>query len=81
MSAVLKDDTLRLGLDKKCLQGQCYYGCNTVIGKVSWEAQVTKQDINHCALTIHWFCHLLSLACNDTIKKSTLIRNSLETAF
>ena len=52
-----------------------------MMGKVSGVAQIIKQDINHQGLVVHCFCHSLSLACSDTIKNCTLMKNSLNTSF
>ena len=52
-----------------------------MMGKVSGVAQIIKQDINHRSLVVHCFCHSFSLACSDTIKNCTLMKNSLDTSF
>ena len=52
-----------------------------MMGKVSGVAQIIEQGINHRSLVVHCFCHSLSLACSDTIKNGTLMKNSLNTSF
>ena len=52
-----------------------------MMGKVSGVAQIIKQDISHRSLVVHCFCHSFSLACSDTIKNCTLMKNSLDTSF
>ena len=52
-----------------------------MVGKVSGVAQIIKQDINHRGLVVHCFCNSLSLACSDTIKNGTLMKDSLDTSF
>ena len=80
-SDILNDVILRLGVDKRCLQGQCYGEYSIMMGKVPAVAQIIKQDVNHRTFTIHCFCYSFSLACNDTIKNSAIMRNSLKIAF
>ena len=80
LSQILKD-ILRLGLNRELLRRQCYDGCRTMMGKVSGVAQIIEQGISHRGLVVHCFCHSLSLACRDTIKNGTLMKNSLNTSF
>ena len=62
LSLILKDIILRLRLNRELLQGKCYGGCSTMMGKISGVTQIIKQDINHRDLVIHCFCHSLNLA-------------------
>ena len=52
-----------------------------MMGKVSGVAQIIKQDINHRGSVVQRFCHLLSLACSDSIKTCALMKNSVNTSF
>ena len=80
LAFILKDVVLRLGLDPECLQGQCYDGCNTMMGKKSGVANTIKNELNRNALAIHCHAHALNLACGDSIKNCKLMQNALETS-
>ena len=43
LAIILKDVVLRLRLDPECLQGQCYDGCSTMMGKKSRVAATKKR--------------------------------------
>ena len=81
LAFILKDVVLRLGLDPECLQGQCYDGCNTMMGKKSGVANTIKNELNRNALAIHCHAHALNLVCEDSIKNCKLIQNALKTSF
>ena len=72
---------LRFGLDRAKLLGQCYDGCNTMIGKKKGAATLIKRDVQVLALTTHCYAHSLNLACRDWIKNSTVVSNSLDTSY
>ena len=78
---VIEDIMLRLGLDPSKLRGQCYDGCNTMMGLKKGVSTQIKNDIDGRALCTHCYCHALNLACSDSIKDCKLIRDALDTSF
>ena len=84
LSLMLKDITLKFGLNRELLREQRYDRYSTVMGKVSGVAQINKgnkQGINHRGFVVHCFCHSLRLACGNNTKNCTLMNNSLDTSF
>ena len=80
LTKVIKDITLRLGLDSSKLRGQCYDGCSTIKGlKKGVSTQINVVDGR--TLCTHCYCHALNLACNDSIKDCRLIREALDTSY
>ena len=68
MTFILKDVVSRFGQDPEGLQGQCYEGCNTMMGKKSGVANIIKNELNRNTLAIHCHAHALNLAWGDSIK-------------
>ena len=81
LTKVIKDIILRLGLDPSKLRGQCYDGCNTMMGLKKGVSTQIKNDIDGRALCTHCYCHALNLACSDSIKGCNLVRDALDTSF
>ena len=81
MTFILKDVVSRFGQDPEGLQGQCYEGCNTMMGKKSGVANIIKNELNRNTLAIHCHAHALNLVCEDSIKNCRLMQNALGTSF
>ncbi len=76
--SVIKDTFLRLNLSMNKLRGQCYDGCSTMSGTRSGVAKRVQEEEPHAVFT-HCYSHSLNLAANDSVKKSKLMKASLET--
>jgi len=75
---VIKDVLLRLNLSLSNIRGQCYDGAACMAGIRS---AVAKQflDEEPRAVYTHCYGHALNLACGDTIKQCSLIKDTLDT--
>ena len=77
---VIKDVLQRLNLAVCKIRGQCYDGAATMSGHRSGVA--TKLlDEEPKAIYTHCYGHSLNLACGDTIKKSKIMKDSLDTTY
>ena len=81
MVAVIKDIILRLGLDGEKLQGQCYDGYSTMIGKKKGVTTQIKKHVQPLALSTYFYSHSLNLACGDWIRNSTVVSKSLDKSY
>ncbi len=76
----VKDVLLRFNLKMSDCRGQCYDGASNMSGARKGVAtQLTAEESR--ALYTHCYGHALNLAVSDTIKKSTICRDSLDVAF
>ena len=75
---VVKDILCRLNLSWNKLRGQCYDGCSTMSGSRSGVAKRVQEEEPHAIFT-HCYSHSLNLAANDSVKRSTFMKASLET--
>ena len=71
---------LRLGIPVAKLCGQCYDGCSTVAGVRSGVA-ARIQQLESKAVFVHCYGHALKLNVNDTMKKSSILRDCLDTCY
>lgn len=78
MFSVIKDILLRLNISVNKIRGQCYDGCSTMSGNRSGVAK-RVQDEEARAVFTHCYSHSLNLAASDSIKKSKLMKSTLET--
>ena len=76
----IKDTLLRLQIPTAKLRGQCYDGCNTMAGAKGGVA-VKIQELEPKAVFTHCYGHALNLSVNDTMKKSTVMRDCLDTCY
>ncbi len=76
--SVINDTLIRLNVSMSKLRGQCYDGCSTMSGSKSGVAK-RVQDKEPRAVFTHCYSHSLNLAANDCVKKSQLMKASLET--
>ena len=60
------------------LHGQCYDGCSNMSGTSTGVAKRIS-DEEPCAVFTYCYGHSLNLACSDTVKKSKLLKQALET--
>ena len=81
LTKVIKDIILRVGLDSSKLRGQCYDGCNIMMGLKKGVSTQIKNDVDGRALCTHCYCHALNLACSDSIKGCRLIRDALDISY
>ena len=78
LTAVIKDSLVRMNLSLKNLRGQCYDGCSTMSGKKSGVAKRISDEEERAVFT-HCYGHSLSLAACDSVKRSKIMKNALET--
>ncbi|SMN02628.1 hypothetical protein SPONN_1502 [uncultured Candidatus Thioglobus sp.] len=76
--SVIKDTFIRLNLPMTKLRGQCYDGCSTMSGCKTGVAKRVRDEEPRAVFT-HCYSHSLNLAANDYVKKSPLMKASLET--
>lgn len=78
--AVIKDALLRMNLTLNKVRGQCYDGAANMAGVRSG---VAKQIIDEepRAVYTHCYGHALNLACGDTIRKCTILRDALDVTY
>lgn len=80
ITTVIKDSLIRLNLCINNCRGQCFDGCSTMAGHKTGVATSIKKDEPR-ALFTHCYGHSLNLACADTIKRSKLMKDALDTAY
>ena len=78
LTEVIKDTMIRLNLSMEKLCGQCYDGCSTMSGTRTGVAKRISDEEPRAVFT-HCYGHSLNLACSDTVKKSKLLKQALET--
>ena len=78
LTAVIKDVLMRANISLHKLRGQCYDGASSMSGSKSG---VAKQicDIEPRAVFTHCYGHALNLAAGDTLKRSKVMMDALET--
>ena len=75
----IKDTLLRMNIPLSHCRGQCYDGASNMSGSRSGVAtQIAKEEER--ALYLHCFGHALNLAVADSVKKSKVCCDALETA-
>jgi len=74
LSESMKD--LHLDVHRMC--GQCYDGASTMSGIKSGVAKLIM-DMEPSAIYTHCYGHALNLAASDTVKRCTLMKNTLDT--
>ena len=80
VKAIFNVVVCRAGLTLNNCQGQCYDGASNMSGSKRGVA-VQIQAKESCAVLTHCYRHALNLAIGDTIKRSKLCRDSMDTAF
>ena len=78
LTEVIKDTMIRLNLSMEKLRGQCYDGCSTMSGIRTGVAKRISDEEPRAVFT-HCYGHSLNVACSDTVKKSKLLKQALET--
>ena len=71
---------LRLQISTTKLCGQCYDGCTMMAGAKGGVA-VKIQELEPKAVVTHCYGHALNLSMIDTMKKSTVMRDCLDTCY
>ena len=79
LTGIIKDTMIRLNLSMEKLRGQCYDGCSTMSGARTGVAKRISDQEPHAVFT-HCYGHSLNLAASDTVKKSKLLKQALETS-
>jgi hypothetical protein len=78
--SAIKDVLLRMNLKLTYCRGQCYDGASNMSGSRSGVATRILNEEKR-ALYTHCYGHALNLAVSDTVKKSKVCKDALETAF
>ena len=78
--STIEDGFLCLGIPITKLRGQCYDGCSTMAGVCSGVA-TRIQQLEPKAVFVHCYGHALNLSVNDTMKKSSILRDCLDTCY
>ena len=78
--AVIHDVLQRLNVSVSKLRGQCYDGASAMSGSRGGVATKLQREEPRAIYT-HCYGHALNLACGDTIKKSKVMRDALDTAY
>ena len=76
----IEDVLLRMNVKLSNCRGQCYDGASNMSGSHNGVAKKILEKESH-ALYTHCYAHALNLAVSDTLKKSKLCRDALDTAF
>ena len=78
LTAAIKDVLARMNLPFEKLRGQCYDGASAMS---SSKCGVAKRicDLEPRAVYMHCYGHALNLAAGDTLKRSKLMKDALET--
>ena len=75
LTAVIKDDVLRMNLDLHNCRGQCYDGAASMAGSRTG----TAIQLRHVEVFTHCYGHALNLAVADVVKQSKVIRDVPDT--
>jgi len=78
--SIIKDTLARFNLSIHKLRGQCYDGCTTMSGQRSGVAKRVQNEEGRAVFT-HCYSHSLNLAASDSIKRSKLMKSTLETTY
>ena len=78
LTAVIKDVLMRMNLSLTKMRGQCYDGASCMSGLKSGVATRLSEEEPRAIYT-HCYGHALNLACTDTIKQCSLMRDALDT--
>lgn len=80
LTSVILDTLVRKNISLSKCRGQCYDGASNMSGaKKGVAANITKQEPR--AIYTHCYGHAINLAVGDTVKRSKVMRDSLDTVF
>ena len=80
IATVMLDALVRFQVPLAKIRGQCYDGCSTMAGQRSGvAARIQKKEPR--AVFAHCYGHALNLSVSDTIKKSSLLSDCLDTSY
>ncbi|XP_062585373.1 zinc finger MYM-type protein 1-like [Saccostrea cucullata] len=80
LTNVILDALVRMNISLSKCRGQCYDGASNMSGaKKGVAANITSKETR--AIYTHCYGHALNLAVGDTVKKSKVMRDSLDTVF
>lgn len=78
LTSVILDTLVRMNISLSKCRGQCYDGAINMTGaKKGVAANITKQELR--AIYTHCYGHALNLAVGDTVERSKVMRDSLDT--
>nr|XP_034336066.1 zinc finger MYM-type protein 1-like [Crassostrea gigas] len=78
LTSVILDTLVRMNMSLSKCRGQCYDGASNMSGaKKGVAANITKQEPR--AIYTHCYGHALNLAVGDNVKRSKVMRDSLDT--
>ena len=80
LTGVIKDCLLRMNVALNKCRGQCYDGASNMSGTKSGVAKQISEDERRAVYT-HCYGHALNLAAGDSIKRSKIMQDALDTAF
>ncbi len=75
---MIKDILVRLNININKVRGQCYDGASAMRGHKSGVSTIISQ-IEPRALYTHCYGHSLNLAASDSLNKSKIMKEALET--
>ncbi len=78
--SAITDALLRFQISINKVRGQCYDGCSTMAG-VQGGVATKIQQMEPRAVFTHCYGHSLNLAVSDTVKKSVIMRDCLDTCY
>ena len=80
LTNVILDTLVRMNISLSKCRGQCYDGASNMSGtKKGVTANITSKEPR--AVYTHCYGHALNLAVGDTVKRSKVMRDSLDTVF
>ena len=78
LTAAIKDVLMRMNLSLTKMRDRCYDGASCMSGlKSGVETRLSEEEPR--AIYTHCYGHVLNLACTDTIKQCSLMRDALDT--
>ncbi|XP_048732510.2 zinc finger MYM-type protein 1-like [Ostrea edulis] len=80
LTNVILDTLMRMNISLNKCRGQCYDGASNMSGaKKGVAANITRKEAR--AIYTHCYGHALNLAVGDTVKRSKVMRDALDTVF
>ena len=71
---------LRLNSSLSNCRGHCYDGCSTMEGATAGVATAIK-EMEPRALYTHCYAHALNVVCGDSLKRSKVMKDALDTTY
>ncbi|XP_053406304.1 zinc finger MYM-type protein 1-like [Mercenaria mercenaria] len=80
LTKIIEDCLLRMNLSVNNCRGQCYDGASNMSGAKNGVAKKIS-DKEQTAVYTHCYGHALNLAVGDTVKRSKIMRDALDTTY